>query len=266
MNTHYFFSSSKDGQVKYWDADRFELIQSLPGHLLGSSVWGLDISNDGSFCVSCGQDRSLRFWSRGEDLLFIEEEKDREFESQLNTASVSASNSIVFASPETLVSSAHSEVVKEGERLIESILLVDTELKELAEFERNEKNIQNNKKYTFNKLLLGMHPLKYLLRQLKSIKTPDLENSLLVLPFNLVCTFIPLLIKMSSKMLDIELCTRCAIFLFHSHRARLMNSKILINEIQELQSIIRDLVGNYRNLIGVNMSGLKYTKSLNKIN
>lgn len=81
--THYFFSASKDGVVKYWDADRFEQILNLPGHF--SCVWSLDIPMDGSFCVSGSQDRSLRVWKRSEDLVFIEEEKERAFEAQADT-------------------------------------------------------------------------------------------------------------------------------------------------------------------------------------
>ena len=74
-DTHYFFSCSKDGMIKYWDADRFEQILFFPGHNRGSSVWALDIAPDGSFFASAGQDRSIRVWNRTEDLVFIEEEK-----------------------------------------------------------------------------------------------------------------------------------------------------------------------------------------------
>jgi U3 small nucleolar RNA-associated protein 12 len=31
-NTHYVFSAGKDGLVKYWDADRWELLLTLEGH------------------------------------------------------------------------------------------------------------------------------------------------------------------------------------------------------------------------------------------
>ena len=31
-NTHYVFSVGKDGLLKYWDADRWELLLELPGH------------------------------------------------------------------------------------------------------------------------------------------------------------------------------------------------------------------------------------------
>jgi U3 small nucleolar RNA-associated protein 12 len=59
--------------VHYGFFFRFEQIQFFPGHV--SSVWGLDVSGDGSLCVSVGQDRSIRLWERGDDLVFIEEEK-----------------------------------------------------------------------------------------------------------------------------------------------------------------------------------------------
>lgn len=82
--THYFFSASKDGTVKYWDADRFQQILNLPGHF--SCVWSLDMPMDASFCVSGSQDRSLRVWRRTEDLVFIEEERERAFEAQADSA------------------------------------------------------------------------------------------------------------------------------------------------------------------------------------
>lgn len=78
--THYFFSCSKDGSLKYWDADRFEQILHLPAHQ--SEAWGLAISPDSSMVISGGHDRSIRVWERTEDLVFIEEEKERELESQ----------------------------------------------------------------------------------------------------------------------------------------------------------------------------------------
>ena len=57
---------------------------SLPGHK--GSVWGLDVSLDGSFCLTVGQDRTLRSWARGEDLVFVEEERERVLEAQADRA------------------------------------------------------------------------------------------------------------------------------------------------------------------------------------
>jgi len=69
-NTHYMFSVGKDRLVKYWDADKFELLLTLEGH--HADVWGLAISSRGDFLVTGSHDRSLRRWDRTEEPFFIE--------------------------------------------------------------------------------------------------------------------------------------------------------------------------------------------------
>jgi U3 small nucleolar RNA-associated protein 12 len=53
---------------------RFEQVLLLPGHR--GSVWGLELTpQDGAQVFSVGQDRTVRVWERGEDLVFVEEER-----------------------------------------------------------------------------------------------------------------------------------------------------------------------------------------------
>ena len=40
--THYMFSCSKDGTIKYWDADTFEEVLEFTDHF--GDVWGLCVS------------------------------------------------------------------------------------------------------------------------------------------------------------------------------------------------------------------------------
>jgi U3 small nucleolar RNA-associated protein 12 len=68
--THYMFSVGKDRTVKYWDADKFELLLTLEGH--HAEVWCLAISSLGNFIVTGSHDRSIRRWDRTEEQLFIE--------------------------------------------------------------------------------------------------------------------------------------------------------------------------------------------------
>jgi U3 small nucleolar RNA-associated protein 12 len=56
--THYFFSVSKDGYLKYWDADHYEHVLSLPGHQ--SEIWAMCVSSQGDFVVTGSHDRSIR--------------------------------------------------------------------------------------------------------------------------------------------------------------------------------------------------------------
>lgn len=69
-NSHYMFSVGKDRLVKYWDADKFELLLTLEGH--HADVWCLAISNRGDFIVTGSHDRSIRRWDRTEEPFFIE--------------------------------------------------------------------------------------------------------------------------------------------------------------------------------------------------
>lgn len=69
-NTHYLFSIGKDRLVKYWDADKFELLLTLEGH--HAEIWCLAVSNRGDFLVTGSHDRSMRRWDRSEEPFFLE--------------------------------------------------------------------------------------------------------------------------------------------------------------------------------------------------
>ncbi len=250
-DTHYFFSSSKDGCLKYWDADRFEQILHLPGHNHNSIVWSIDISPDSSYVVSAGQDRSLRVWNRGEDLVFIEEEREKFFESKVD-------NMITQSSAETQDSNVLTndfEGLKGAEKLISSIDLVEFELDEIVNLESE---------YKPNPILLGLDPIKYFLKTLKEIKLPDLEGSLLVLPFHYVERFINLILIPINKGLEIELCIKCSLFILKCHQKRILNTFSLKVQIQELNQLIKSHISKYRSLIGTNISALNYIYKLNE--
>lgn len=78
-DTHYVFTAGKDGALKYWDADRWELLLTLEGHR--GEAWALAMSSLGSFVVTGGADRSLRRWGRMEEPFFAEEEREKRLES-----------------------------------------------------------------------------------------------------------------------------------------------------------------------------------------
>eukprot|EP00604_Paraphysomonas_vestita_P003932 CAMPEP_0174823890 /NCGR_PEP_ID=MMETSP1107-20130205/28452_1 /TAXON_ID=36770 /ORGANISM="Paraphysomonas vestita, Strain GFlagA" /LENGTH=464 /DNA_ID=CAMNT_0016048301 /DNA_START=1027 /DNA_END=2418 /DNA_ORIENTATION=+ len=174
-DTHYFFSSGKDGGIKYWDADRFEQILYLPNHI--SSVWSLAVSPDSSFVLSGGQDRSLRIWERTDDLVFIEEERERAIEAKIEVDIEKRDQHDTATSGELIVPTLPSiESLKGGERIIEALELVEVEY---------VKSLKSN--YHANIILRGMSPLQYMCWTLRdSIKSADLEMALLVIPFHYI--------------------------------------------------------------------------------
>ena len=60
--THYFWTVGKDKVLKYWDGDKFELIQKLDGH--HGEVWALAVSHHGKFVVTGSHDKSIRVWEK----------------------------------------------------------------------------------------------------------------------------------------------------------------------------------------------------------
>ena len=82
--THYVFSCGKDGFLKYWDADRFELITQTRAHF--GEAWCLTTSHLGDFVVTAGHDRAIRIYLKSNEPVILEEEREREMEEQLDDA------------------------------------------------------------------------------------------------------------------------------------------------------------------------------------
>jgi len=284
-STHYFFSSGKDGIIKYWDADRFEQILYLPGHV--GTTWCLDLSYDGAYCVSCSQDRSLRIWDRTDDLVFIEEEKERELEHQVDKAIEQSNNdrfddsiatnedgSVIMQQRIAVMDDTTTgatlktvETVKGGEMLMQALDLVDAEIAAINEWNQlqlaNKSSTTNkvNKKPAVrpkNMLLLNLSPYKYMIRSLRLVKAPDLEQALLVMPFHYIKRFVSILLELARRGLDLELCTRCVVMLLKAHQAQIVSTRSLLSEISEIQDILLTSIGSYRSVIGTNIAGLKF--------
>lgn len=251
-DTHYFFSSGKDGVIKYWDADRFEQIMSLPGHV--GVCWSLALADDASVIISCGGDKSIRLWERTDEMVFVEEEREREIEKEVES-SIQQQN---FQDAETtMVTLQSTETVRGGEGLMESLDLVENEIAEIIAWQQS--NVSNKKPRQVNVRLLGLSPLAYLLRSFKSIKPSDLEASLIVLPFAYVTRLISHLLLIAKKGIELELCARCCILLLQIHQRQVLTSRssVVLKEMNELRQILLESVNSYRLLIGTNLAGLR---------
>jgi len=257
-DTHYFFSGGKDGLVKYWDADRFEQVLSLPGH--NSSVWSLSVSYDGALCISGGQDRSLRVWERGEDLVFVEEERERQLESlvakTLEGQGKAEDDGAVGEAGVTHAGVKTIDSVKGGELIMEALDLAEAEI---ASWEAAQAGVKAGRKVVYQPsvLLQNQTPYKYMLRRLRMVKAPDLEQALLVLPFHYVTRLISMLLQLALRGLDIEMCSRCCVFLLRCHFSQIVSTQSLLEEIAALEDIVRDSVGDFRSMVGTNAAGLK---------
>ncbi|TYZ65719.1 hypothetical protein PybrP1_006267 [[Pythium] brassicae (nom. inval.)] len=284
--THYFFTASKDKSIAYWDGDHFERILKIDQEHFGE-VWGLAVSADGSFVVSCSQDRSLVKYVRTEDQVFLEEEREKEmeqlFEDELSKSSRGApalggkglaTDSSKAGEGEDAEGGGASasaakrtvESVKAGESLMEAVELADAELAAIAEYEKRAAKKAKDPKApalaprTPNILLLGYSPLKYVLNALRRVRPHEMEEALIVLPFEHVEKLIGLLLQLISSHLEVEFCCNVLLYLLKLHHTAICNRKQLFNELELLWQRLRRQLVDKKNRIGFNLAGLRYLK------
>jgi cation transport ATPase len=188
---------------------------------------------------------------------------------QLLTAAMSSIDSI--RSGESLMNAVDlvEETTQRIEEKYEQVIFLQQEKEKEKEQEKDKKS-KNNKKQekakdiretiisevvASNPLLLGLSPLYYLQRNLKQIKSADLESALLLLPFHYVKRLFPFIIELLKKGMELELNTRIVLFLLSIHSNQIITTKTLLNDLQILQDLLFQNLLAYRNLIGMNMMG-----------
>jgi U3 small nucleolar RNA-associated protein 12 len=237
--THNFFTTSKDGTVRYWDGDRFEQILILNGHF--AEVSCLSISRTGAFVLTGGMDRQVRIWERTKDIVFLQEERERELEQMFDGVGrdEEATGRLLLRKrqegdddedgdrhdePQSEAAVKRSVLsVAAGDRILEGLERADQEMKDAATF--RSKN--PGKERTPNPLMLGMEPSQYVLWVLKSVKQADLEQSLLVLPLGHVERMLYHLILLLRSGRGVETCARVSVFLVKTHQNQVRPRSVL---------------------------------------
>ena len=248
-------------------------------------MWSLAVLPDSSFAVSVGQDRSIRFWHRGDDLVFVEEEKERYLESLADhhgaaTAGVGDGEGEGAGA----IGRVTTESVKGGELIMQTLDLVEAELAADDEHMQQQAAVlagQNKSSMSSssssggggggraasayrrkpNPLLLNLSPLEYFSSRLRLVPQPDLEQALLVLPFFYVRRLVTVLLRClaSGKAGDgPEIAARCAVFLVRCHFNAIVSTSSLVPEIKSLTALLRGVVGDERGVYGENLAALRF--------
>ncbi|XP_033635246.1 WD repeat-containing protein 3-like [Asterias rubens] len=263
--THLFFSAGKDKKIKQWDADHFELITTLEGH--HAEVWCLAVSSNGNFLVSGSHDKSLRLWERTQEPLVLEEEREMEREKAAEDAIAHeeqqvlpgqvASNEVGTAGRKTV------ETVKAAERIMEALELYKEETakeKEHRETQQAHKKglIPPMKMHPILQAFGNISPTRYVLDVIRKVKSSELEEALLVIPFSYVLDLLPLLETFINSGWQVELSCRCLLFLLRVHHGQITSSQVLLPIIDKVRSSSMRQVHHLRDQIGFNLAGLQF--------
>ena len=230
--THYVVSAGKDGAVKLWDADAREMVQEMRGHT--SEVWTVDVTGQGGELIaSAGNDRSVRLWRQGEDLIFLEEEREKRREEAAaadgkgrttmgRLGDTEGVGERVEVEGEMVTGGANPETLQGGERLMEAIDMAEAERKrvdahaaaehkdhtggadplpsgglahalQLMAADRASKEGREAAPLAVNPFMQGMSPVGFVLSVLSALPLPSLDDCLLMLPFSYALRLLSLL-------------------------------------------------------------------------
>ncbi|KAM9106975.1 WD repeat-containing protein 3 isoform 2-T3 [Megaptera novaeangliae] len=262
--SHLFFTAGKDHKIKQWDADKFEHIQTLEGH--HQEIWCLAVSPSGDYIVSSSHDKSLRLWERTREPLILEEEREMQREAEYEESVAKEDQPVVpgetqgdnyFTGKKTI------ETVKAAERIMEAIELYREETAKMREHKAICKAAGKEVPLPINPILMAygsISPSAYVLEIFKGIKSSELEESLLVLPFS----YIPDILKLFNEFIqlgsDVELLCRCLFFLLRIHFGQITSNQMLVPVIEKLKETTISKVSQVRDVIGFNLAGLDYLK------
>ncbi|NXI56094.1 WDR3 protein, partial [Chloroceryle aenea] len=259
--SHLFFTAGKDSKIKQWDADKFEHIQTLEGH--HQEVWCLAISPNGDYVVSASHDKSLRLWERTREPLILEEERE-----MVRVASFLPKTTSTPVAGETqgetgLAGKKTIETIKATEQIMEAIELYREEMAKLKEHEAICKAAGKEVPFPVNPILRAygnITPSAYVLEVFKKVKSSELEESLLVLPFS----YVPDLLRLFNEYIhlgsDVELLCRALLFLLKIHFGQITSNQMLVTVIENLKKTTISRVSEARDVLGFNMAGLQYLK------
>lgn len=261
--THLLFSAGKDRLVKQWDADNFEHIITLKGHL--AEVRALAVSPCGFFTVTSSHDLSLRLWEKTESILVLEDEREKEREDEENEGIAQGDEPVVAGEDVTEVMAVRKnvETLKGVENLIDTIDIYEEETKKQAEYAaRCKVSTQEIPKPPIHPKMMAYRaesPADFVLKTLQKIRSSELEQVLLVLPFQYVTKLLPMLeIFLSSGLgWDPELCTHCATFLLRIHHGQITANQVLLPTITRLRDLLRDRTQEMKDLMGFNLFAMK---------
>ena len=101
-------------------------------------------------------------------------------------------------------------------------------------------------------------PDRFLIKILRQVKSSEVEEALLVLPFHYVGQLLSLLDHLLEKGWETELVTRIVLFLVRLHHGPLSNAPALLPVLDRLKVVARNRVDQVRDRVGFNLAGLQF--------
>merc|ERR1719476_574354 len=109
-----------------------------------------------------------------------------------------------------------------------------------------------------------MEPHRYILSVLRSIKTTELEQTMLVIPLRYVKSLFSYLILLLKTGLGVEICSRVVIFLVKTHQNQIIANKTFALSLCELKKLINIRLNEYHDIMGYNLAAMQVITKISK--
>lgn len=264
-NTHYCFTTGKDGTVKQWDCDTFDKIVTLKGHL--AEVWSCAVSPNGKFVASISHDRSVRIWDKTSEPLVLQEEQEMEQEAEeerLELLGDSANPTLVVgdANRETGLAAKKTLLTLKGTEMI--MEAVEIHQQEIFSINNAKKTGAVHEPHAMLSKFSTTCPDRFVLETIRSIKSSDLEESLISLPFHYAMDLLRICERFLTKDWEFELVNRVILFLTRVHFSQVSSTGDLLPVIERMGSLSLQRSREMRDIMSLNLCALRFLQD--KIN
>ncbi|KAI9021171.1 WD40-repeat-containing domain protein [Hyaloraphidium curvatum] len=270
--THYLWTVGRDGMAKYWDMDAKEMVQQIPAHR--SEAWCLAVAPHGRFVATGSHDRSVRVLERTDVQLFLEEEREREME-EAEEAELAKEprneGAIGSGVPDELgnlperedgpdrAGRKTAEALKAGEEIMEALDVWEDD-KGKEEEARRTGGVRSRNPYIAESRDPEMEAEKYVLGVVEGIRSAELEDALLVLPFARVTMLLAVLCVWVERGWNVPLTSRILLILLRTHHNQLVATRLLRPTLGKIQRWMRQNLEKQKSMLGFNLAALKFIK------
>ncbi|KAI2477104.1 F-box/WD repeat containing protein pof1 [Pyrenophora tritici-repentis] len=259
---HIFFSASKDRTIKSWDGDKFQQIQKFRGH--HGEIWAMTVARTGDFLVTASHDKSLRIWTRSDEPIFLEEEREREleemYEKTLATSLEDDENNENPSTAEAVDASKQTiTTLTAGERIQEALDLGIPDLELVQNWEIQRRSNPKLAPPQRNPLYLALGNIsaeRHVLSTMAKIPAAQLHDALLVLPFSSLPALFTFLAIWVRKQWNVTLTCRVLFFMLKTHQKQIVASRELKTVLEAMRNDLRIMLSQNKDLIGFNVAAL----------
>lgn len=244
--THMFWTCGKDGQIKQWDGDSFVKIISVPGHI--GEAYAMSVDRSGHYLVTCGSDRVMRLFERTREMIVLQDVQEEEREQIESRTLATGDDTSIPGLPNLKLA---SKKTVGSEKAAESIL-------ECLEVGKDFDADDDKEIPPLMRAYGSTNSIDYLISVLTKIRSTDLEETLLLLPFSAVCEILEKIPTIVERRKDqTELICKVVLFLLRIHQKPIVGNHTLFPVLQTITGMLQSAVVEMRDMFGMNHHALQ---------